>query len=240
MRYLRWNKKHSTFSVVNQGCTTLPVCRGLMAESDGFSSHWGSALNQPLLLWLLLSQILLTSRLILNRTFDIWVKSCMARMVYRQNTASLSGPVVFTCAQPSHPSSCFHFLIFLPFLLSRLPVSFLCPCLLYVPLLPLNTCSESPAPTQRLRCHAFSQINVELLTSDGPGRHRSSEGRGEENIRPGQTVPHGWYVTQQLTWLFKCHSFWHEIPSMVNLPPFDTLFQKALEVQARWRKCVRI
>lgn len=48
---------------------------------------------------------------------------------------------------------------------------------------PLPAQRAPPPPPVCPRCHAVSQINVEILTSDGPGRHRSSGGRGANGRR---------------------------------------------------------
>lgn len=159
----------------------LSVLWDLKLENDGFSSHWGSALKQPLSL-----RFLLTSGLIwTNGEAFRYLREAMYNRQTSLSCYSFSPTL-------SHPSSHFNFLIFLSFLLllhllphGSLLLMSLSPCVPPLPPpMPPSTCLESISPTPQCpRCHAVSQINVEILTSDGPARHRSSGGRRENGRR---------------------------------------------------------
>ncbi len=141
-----------------------------------------------------------------------------------------------------HPSSRFHFLIFLSFLLLR-PSP-----LLLMSLSPMCHCSHPPPPPclplpaqrappprnlQRLCCHAVSQINVEILTSDGPGRRRSSGGRGGNGSR-GFPIVHptaGSYLSCPAN-IHQLHKVVHRISKVLHQLIH---FLSDSEVEARWR-----
>lgn len=145
-----------------------PLCKGWLTwrQSDGFSP-----LKQPLSL-----QILLTLGLVWTNGRGVWyLKEAMCTSSKWAKHETLhpapSLPPLLCSAVPLHTS------IFLSFLLLRLHGSLLLMSL-------VSTCHYSPTHASPLpilphppcpHCHAVFQINVEILTSDGPRRHRSSK-----------------------------------------------------------------
>lgn len=126
---------------------------------------------------------------------------CTSGKWAKHETLCLALSLALLCSAVPLPTS-----IFLSFLLLRLYASLLLMSL-------VSACHYSPTHASSLpilphppcpRCHAVSQINVEILTSDGPRRHSSSR---EPTAGCQLSVTSQKISTSKVHQLSHCHCF---------------------------------